>query len=61
MDKARLVENSWSGIFILDQIHHRMYNHITDEPTLAAMELLKNEKYKRFLRQSSILEYLRAF
>ena len=31
MDKARLVENSWSGIFILDQIHHRMQNHISDE------------------------------
>ena len=35
MDKARLVENSWSGIFILDQIHHRMHNHIPDEVTLA--------------------------
>ena len=60
-DKATLIENFWSGILILDQIHHRMHNHIPDETTLAAMEFLKNEKYKRLLRRSSILEYLRAF
>ena len=41
MDKARLVENSWSGIFILDQIHHRMHNHIPDEITLANGEKFK--------------------
>ena len=35
MDKASLLKNSWSGILILDQIHHRMHNHIPDETTLA--------------------------
>ena len=34
-DQMRLVQNSWSGILILDQMHHRMHNHIPDEATLA--------------------------
>ena len=41
MDKGTLLENSWSGIFILDQIHHRMHNHIPDEITLANGEKFK--------------------
>ena len=41
MDKVTLVVNSWSGIFILDQIHHRMHNHIPDEITLANGEKFK--------------------
>ena len=32
---GRLVENSWSEILILDQIHHQMHDHIPDETTLA--------------------------
>ena len=39
--KARLVQNFWSGILILDQIHHRMHNHIHDETTIANYYLLK--------------------
>ena len=34
-DRLNLLENSWPGILILDQIHHRMHNHIPDETTLA--------------------------
>ena len=34
-DQCRLLKNTWSGILILDQIHHRMHNHIPDEATLA--------------------------
>ena len=34
-DQMRLLKNTWSGILILDQIHHRMHNHIPDEVTLA--------------------------
>ena len=35
MDKVNLLRNSWPEILILDQIHHRMHNHIPDEITLA--------------------------
>ena len=31
----RLLENSWSEMLILDQIHQRMHNHLPDETTLA--------------------------
>ena len=41
MHKARLVQNSWSGILILDQIHHRMHNHIHDETTIGNHYLLE--------------------
>jgi len=34
-DQMRLLENSWSEISILDQIHYQMYYHIPDETTLA--------------------------
>lgn len=34
-DQMRLLENSWSEMLILDQIHQRMHNHLPDETTLA--------------------------
>ena len=34
-DTTDLFSNSWPGILILDQIHHRMHNDIPDEITLA--------------------------
>ena len=30
-DQMRLLENSWSEMLILDQIHQRMHNHLQDE------------------------------
>merc|ERR1739842_277102 len=33
-DQMRLLENSWSEMLILDQIHQRMHNHLPDETTL---------------------------
>ena len=34
-DQMRLLENSWSQVLILHQIHRRMHNNIPDEITLA--------------------------
>ena len=31
----RLLENSWSEMLIMDQIHQRMHNQLPDETTLA--------------------------
>ena len=31
----RLLENSWSQVLILDQIHQQMHNHLPNETTLA--------------------------
>jgi nuclear receptor subfamily 5 group A protein 3 len=30
----KLLQNSWSEMLILDQIHQRMHNHLPDETTL---------------------------
>lgn len=34
-DQMRLLENSWSEMLIMDQIHQRMHNQLPDETTLA--------------------------
>jgi len=33
-DQMTLLQNSWSEMLILDQIHQRMHNHLPDETTL---------------------------
>ena len=33
-DQMKLLQNSWSEMLILDQIHQRMHNHLPDETTL---------------------------
>ena len=33
-DQMKLLQNSWSEMLILDQIHQRLHNHLPDETTL---------------------------
>ena len=33
-DQMKLLQNSWSEMLIMDQIHQRMHNHLPDETTL---------------------------
>ena len=33
-DQMKLLQNSWSEMLIMDQIHQRLHNHLPDETTL---------------------------